>query len=107
MSAPHLKVEASPTPTKDTSTLSTMTSNMEPVPSLPVPEWRRYDGDNRLKRIQIKEMAVKNGAAILNEMRQSLDKHLHANESCQPRIAKIGKYPFICTGCGDLYFTRS
>jgi len=60
------------------------------VPLIPDPDWKRCESDERLKRVRIKEQAVKKGASALKEIAKTLKQHSPAIPACKLRISKIG-----------------
>jgi hypothetical protein len=58
------------------------------------PEWRRCEGAERLKQVNIKEFAAENAYLALRKILQTLSLHLASNASCQPRIDKIRRFSF-------------
>ena len=57
------------------------------------PEWRRCNGEDKLKTVKVKEQAAKDAVTFFqHQLLPTLKTHLPLNVSCQPRIEKIGKF---------------
>ncbi|KAE9365442.1 hypothetical protein N431DRAFT_549648 [Stipitochalara longipes BDJ] len=58
-------------------------------PLIPDPDWKQCERDERLRRVRIKEQAVKKAVSALKKMTTSLIQHSLAIPACKPRIDKI------------------
>jgi len=60
------------------------------VPLIPDPDWKRCESEERLKRVRIKEQAVKKAVSALKEMITTFKQHSIPIPACKQRINKIG-----------------
>lgn len=64
--------------------------------------WKECGGDERFRRVKIKEFAAKNAQLALQSMSEILTRHAQLEQSCRPRIAKISKSASHCRNSSQL-----
>lgn len=55
----------------------------------PLPAWKDCNDENLFKQVQIKELAVTNGAVFLGKLYMALKNHLQGIPTCEWRMERI------------------